>query len=265
VKKDQWPPVLELKNVTVVKGDENKKILNNISLRILPGENVAILGPNGAGKTSLVKTITREYYQLAKKGAVCRVWGEDHWNIFELRYRLGIVSNELQSTYAREISGMETVLSGFFGSIGLHRHRITTDQKKKALKILKFLEIGHLKDRKMSVMSSGEARRFLIGRALVHDPRALILDEPTNSLDLRSTYHFKNIMRKISWSGVSIVLVTQNLQDVIPEITRTVLMKNGQIIMDGPKETILTSRNIGRLFDIPIRIRRKNGYYYALG
>jgi len=255
---------LELKNITVAKDGGKKKILRNISLRVPAGENIAILGPNGAGKTSLLKLITREYYPLADEKALFRVWGKDSWNIFELRYLLGLVSNNLQSLCAREISGLETVLSGFFGGIGLHGERITAGQRKKALSVLRFLEIDRLKNRAMSVMSSGEARRFLIARALVHDPKALILDEPTNSLDLRSTHHFKNMMRKIVRAGTGMILVTQNLQDIIPEIRRVALMKNGRIIEDGPKEIVLISRNISALFDIPVRISKRNGYYYAL-
>ena len=263
--KTAYPPILEMKNVTVVRGDENRKVLNGVSLKVLAGENIAILGPNGAGKTSLMKLITRDYYPLAKDGTVFRVWGRDRWHLFELRDRLGLVSNDLQAVCAREISGMEAVLSGFFGGIGLHRERVTREQKEKALKVLEFLEIAHLKNRKMSVMSSGEARRFLIARALVHDPRALILDEPTNSLDLRSTRHFRSMVRKIARSGVNIVLITQTLQDIIPEITRVVLMKNGRLLEDGPKEKILTARHIGALFDMRVRISRHDGYYYAPG
>jgi len=258
------PPLLELNRVTVIRGDENKKVLDRISFKVLPGEHVAILGPNGAGKSSLIKVMTREYYPLARKGSFCKVWGEKHWNIFELRHLCGIVSNDLQGMYARDISGLEAVLSGFFGSIGLQQNRVTPAQKRKALKILKFLGIESLKDRKMSVMSSGEARRFLIGRALVHDPRALILDEPTHSLDIKAAYHFKNMMRKIAASGVSIILVTQNLQDIIPEISRIILMKNGRVMMDGPKTVVLTRRNISRLFDMPIPVTRKKGYYHAM-
>ncbi len=260
------PPVLELRNVTVIQGEENKKVLDGLSLTIPAGENVAILGANGAGKSSLIKTVTREYYPVADGRSVFKVWGRDRWKLFELRDLLGIVSNDLQVACSRDISGLETVYSGFFSGIGLHPgQRVTAGMKKKAAKVMAFLEIEHLKDRKMCVMSSGEARRFLIARALVHDPKALILDEPTNSLDLRSTHHFKEILRKIARSGIHIVLVTQHLPDIIPEITRVVLMKNGRVLEEGPKASLLTRKHISDLFDLPIEIQRKKGYYYALG
>jgi len=256
-------PLLEFNNLTVVKGDN--KVLDSISIKIWEGENIAILGPNGAGKSSFIKTITREYYPLPKKsGYAFRIWGQDTWNIFDLRFLLGIVSNDLQYTCTREITGIEMVLSGFFSSIGLYREHITFKMKKRAKEVIEFLELQHLKNRKMNEISSGEARRFLIGRALVHDPKALILDEPTNSLDLHELYKFSNVLRKIAKSGTSIIIVTQNLSDIIPEIKRVILMKEGGIYQDGAKESILTHKNLSKLFGTPVEIKRKNGYYYAL-
>ena len=257
------PTLLEFKNVTVVRG--HKKILNSLSLTIRKGENVAILGPNGAGKSSFIKTITREYYPLPqKKDYSFKIWGKDRWDVFDLRFLLGIVSSDLQNDFAREMSGMEVVLSGFFSSIGLYGHRVTRKMRNRAEEILEFLEIYDLRDRFMTEMSSGEARRFLIARALIHNPKALILDEPTNSLDLHALYKFSDILRKIARSGVSVILVTQNLHDIIPEIGRVILMKDGKLFKDGPKEDILSDKNISMLFGTSVGIKRKDGYYYGL-
>ena len=257
-------PLLEFNKITVLKG-ENQKVLDSISLKIYEGENVAVLGPNGAGKSSLIKIITREYYPIFQdNGCPFKIWGQDSWDVFDLRFLLGIVSNDLQYDCTRDITGMEMVLSGFFSSIGLFREHLTLKMKKKAQEIIDFLEIGHLCDRKMNQMSSGEARRFLIGRALVHDPKALILDEPGNSLDLHALYKFSNILSKIARTGTNIILVTHNLSDIIPEIQRVILMKNGKVYKDGTKESILTDENISRLFGASIKIIRKDDYYYAL-
>ena len=266
MKKNRLPPILEMKNVTVIQGDRNKQLLKSISLKISAGENVAILGPNGAGKTSLIRTITREYYPVARRNTVLRIRGEDHWDLFELRDLLGVVSSSLQSACDREMPGIEMILSGFFGGIGLHQgQQVTARMMKKAGEVLRFLEIASLKNRPVSVMSSGEARRFLIGRAIIHDPQALLLDEPTNGLDLRATHHFKKMIRKIVHAGASVILVTQNLQDIIPEISRVVLMKEGRIVGDGPKNEMLTPARIRALFNVPVELRQKDGYFYTLG
>ena len=257
-------PLLEFNNITVLK-DDRKKVLDSISLKIYEGENVVILGPNGAGKSSLIKLITREYYPFSQEGECSfRIWGQDRWDVFDLRSLLGIVSNDLQYACARDITGMEMVLSGFFSSIGLFKEHLTARMKRKADQVIEFLEIGHLKDRRMNQMSSGEAKRFLIGRALVHDPKALILDEPGNSLDLHALYKFSNILRKIAKSSISIILVTHNISDIIPEIGRVILMKDGKFCKQGTKASILTDHNISELFGACVEIKRKGGYYYAL-
>ena len=257
-------PFLEFKNLTVTKGD-GKTLLDRLTLTINDGENVAILGPNGAGKSSLIKTITREYYPVTGQGGVlCRIWGQERWNVFDLRFLMGIVSNDLQYTFTRRITGEEVVLSGFFSSVGLYKEPITLQMRKKAGAVIEFLGLAHLKNRMITEMSSGEARRFMIGRALVHDPKVLILDEPTNSLDPHALYKAGDLLRKIARSGVSVVLVTQNLYDVFPEIGRVILMKDGKLLKDGDKERILNAQNLSGLFDIPVKIVSQDGYYYWL-
>ena len=263
--KSEITPLIQFKNITVIKGNY-QKIVDAVSVTIHEGENVAILGPNGAGKSSFIKTITRDYYPLPEgKHIVFKIWGKENWDVFNLRNRLGVVTSSLQHIHTSEISGMDIVLSGFFSSIGTWHQTITASMEKKALEVLEFLEIISLRERKMTEMSSGEARRFLVARALVHKPKALILDEPTNSLDLHALHIFRKTLRKIAKSGTSIILVTQNLQDIIPEINRVILMKRGKFVYDGSKENAITSKNIGRLFDVPLEILNKDGYYYAFG
>ncbi len=262
--KTDSPSLLELKNVTVVRG--GRKILDSVSLSIEQGEHVAIIGPNGSGKSSLIKTFTKEYHPLASAdGLVLNIMGKGTWNVFELRKLLGIVSGDLQQTYFRQVSVLDVVLSGFFSSIGIYyNHEVTPEMENRAREVLEFLEISHLEDRLISELSSGEARRVLIGRALVHDPEALILDEPANSLDLKALHSFREIIRKIAGSGKSIILVTHTLEDIIPEINRVILIRNGKIFMDGKKQEILTDANLSELFSLPIEVVRKNGYYQAL-
>ena len=258
------PLLLELKNVTVIRC--GKKILDSVSLSIEQGEQVAIIGPNGSGKSSLIKTITKEYYPLAStEELVIKIMGKDRWNVFELRKLLGIVSGDLQQTYFRQIKVVDVVLSGFFSSIGIYyNHNVTPEMETRAREIMEFLEILHLENRLICELSTGEARRILIGRALVHDPYALILDEPANSLDLKALYSFRECIRKIASSGKSVILVTHNLQDIIPEINRVVLIREGKIFRDGKKGDILTDANLSELLSLPVRVLEKGGYYQAL-
>jgi iron complex transport system ATP-binding protein len=261
---DPSPPLLEFSNVTVFHGE--KKVLDSLSITLHEGENIAILGPNGAGKSSFIKTLLREFYPVTgDEKVIFRMHGKDVWDVFELRSSLGIVSNDLQYTFTRPLNGREVILSGFFSSIGLFNQTITPAMEQRTDEILAFLEITHLKDRPMTAMSSGESRRLLIGRALVHNPKTLLLDEPTNSLDLHALHTFRQTMRKIAQNGTGIILITHNLHDIIPEISRVVLMKDGRFCGDGPKDEMLTDAKIGNLFSVPLHVRGEGGYFYATG
>jgi iron complex transport system ATP-binding protein len=261
---DPTPPLLEFSNVTVFHGE--KKVLDSLSITLQEGENIAILGPNGAGKSSFIKTLLREFYPITgDEKVIFRMHGKDVWDVFELRSSIGIVSNDMQYTFNRPLNGREVILSGFFSSVGLFNQQITPPMEQRADEILAFLEIEHLKDRPMTAMSSGESRRLLIGRALVHNPKTLILDEPTNSLDLHALHTFRQTLRKIAQAGTGIILVTHNLHDIIPEISRVVLMMDGRFCGDGPKAAMLTDTKIGNLFSVPLHVREEGGYFYATG
>ena len=236
--------------------------LQEVSLRIGVGEHVAILGPNGCGKSTLIKTITRECYPLVRDGSSVRILGRDRWNVFELRKLLGIVSSDLMTSCTREATGRDIALSGFFSSIGIWPHQeVTRAMRDKADQALARLEVSHLADRFTDEMSSGEARRVLLARALVHDPHALILDEPSTALDLFAQHELRLIFRKLAQAGIGLVMVTHHLSDLIPEIDRVVLMDHGRILADGPKREILVAPKLSELFGLPLDLTERDGYY----
>ena len=239
-----------------------RTVLHQIDLRIGVGEHVAILGPNGCGKSTLIKAVTRECYPLMEPGSSMTILGEERWDVFELRAVLGIVSNDLMAACSRDITGRDVVLSGFFSSIGIWpHHQVTVAMREKADRILARLEATHLGEQLVSEMSSGEARRVLIGRALVHDPKALLLDEPSSSLDVSAQHELRRILRELARSGIGLILVTHHLADIIPEVERVVLMRDGRLVEDGPKAAVLTAANLGGLFGVPVTLARRDGYY----
>jgi len=236
--------------------------LRDVSLRIGVGEHVAILGPNGCGKSTLIKTITRECYPLVRENSSVRILGRDRWNVFELRKMLGIVSSDLMASCTRDATGRDIALSGFFSSIGIWPHQeVTAAMHEKAEQALAMLAVSHLADRFTDEMSSGEARRVLLARALVHDPHALILDEPSTALDLFAQHELRLIFRKLAQAGIGLVMVTHHLSDLIPEIGRVVLIDRGRIVADGPKREVLTAPRLSQLFGLPLDLTERDGYY----
>jgi len=258
------PPLIEYKNVTIMRN--SRIILDNINLTIHSGEQVAILGPNGAGKSSLLKTITREYYPLADgQDRFVRIMGEEFWDVFELRKHLGIVSWEAPRSIFRDFTCFEIVLSGFLSSIGIWNYQeITPEMQYQARQIMGFLGISHLLERNFSEISAGETRLVLIARALVHDPEALLLDEPTSSLDPGATVELRRIMRKIAIQGKTLIVITHNLSDIIPEIKRVIMIAGGKIVADGSKEELLKPECLADLFGIKLEVFQRNGYYHMI-
>lgn len=259
----ETPPLIDYRNVTVVKND--RVILDSITLSIAFRENTAIIGPNGSGKTSLIKTITREYYPLAAEPEPYQsIFGNELWNIFDLRQLIGVVTSEMANDCVKyHLPVREAIASSFFGSIGIHGDdSVTPTLEKKTRQLMDLLEISHLGDRYLSEVSNGELRRVIIARALVHDPKALLLDEPSSSLDFRATCELREILRKVARSGRSIIMVTHNLPDLIPEISRVILLKEGRIFKDGAKSEILTSDNLSNLYGLNLEVVRRDGYYY---
>jgi iron complex transport system ATP-binding protein len=253
-------PLLDFRNISVMRGQ--KIALSNFSLRIGADEHVAILGPNGCGKSTLIKTITRECYPLARDESTMSILGQDSWDVFSLRSLLGIVSNDLMLSCTGDASGRDVVLSGFFSSTAIYpNHTVDPKQLHMADAALAELKISYLADRPVCEMSSGEARRVLIARALVHKPRALLFDEPCNSLDLAAQQKVRQTMSSLARSGTAIILVTHELADIVPEIQRVVLMSKGQVVVDGPKEEILNVQHLSELFGVNVEMARKNGHY----
>ncbi len=254
------PPLIEFKNVSVARGE--RIALDQLNLNIGLGEHVAILGPNGCGKSTFIKSITRECYPRLIEGSWLKILGKERWNIFELRSLLGIVSADLMTACTRDIKAREVTISGFFSSIGVWSNvQVTRKMRKKADEALARLEALHLADRWMDELSSGEARRVLLSRALVHEPRALMLDEPSTALDLFAQHELREILRRLAQSGVGIIMVTHHLSDLIPEIERVILLSGGRAVADGPTKEILTAARLGALFGLPVDLVERNGYY----
>ncbi len=262
-------PILQLENATVVK--DGRPVIDGISLTIHEGEHTVVLGPNGAGKSMLLKLLTHRERPLARLEGPppVRVLGQEVWNITELQSQLGIVSADLHQHFVNGnsegwITGEAAVLSGFLVSYGILRYGVVTaDMRRQTSAALEMMGVPHLAKRRMNEMSSGEARRVMLARALVTAPRALVLDEPTTGLDLVARHDFMDRVRHIARAGTTLILITHHVEEIVPEIERVVLLRRGRIAADGPKVSTLTPERLSTVFEGPVALDIAGGYYFA--
>ena len=255
--------ILEINNAQIYRGDTC--VFDDLSFVMEENQHTAILGPNGAGKSTILKLLAGEVHAVPKDDTSIRLFGETQWNVWAIRKRLGMVSHDLQHQYMEQVTGLKVVLSGYYASIGTYGHQeFSYAQIAQARAVMEDLGIGAMTDRKYAAMSTGEQRRCLLARALVHAPSVLVLDEPTSGLDLTATFHYLDLVRAYMRKGNTILLVTHHIHEIPPEIRRVVLLKSGKILEDGEKKAVLTERNLSHLFDCPVTLVHANGWYQAL-
>jgi iron complex transport system ATP-binding protein len=255
-------PFIEIERATVYRGDTC--VFHDLSLAIDEGTHAAILGPNGAGKSTFLKLLAGEAHPVPHDETHIRLFGEEQWNVWDVRKRLGLVSHDLQHQYMEQVTGLKVVLSGYYASIGTYAHQdFTYAQISRAHAVMEELGIGFLIDRRFADMSTGEQRRCLLGRALVHDPVALVLDEPTSGLDLTATFHYLDLVRGFMKKGKTVLLVTHHIHEIPPEVERVLLLKEGRVLRDGDKAQVLTDANLSLLFGCSVALAQANGWYQA--
>lgn len=255
--------LLEFNDIYVSYGEE--PVLEKVNLTIEANQHWVILGANGSGKSTLIKLISNDLYPNPKYPFKKELFGKSIWNIFELKQHLGIITHDLHNYFAVHgnfLTAYEVVLSGFYSSIGVFQHQdFTEEQHQKALETLAFLDILAIKDKAVHQMSTGQLRLCVIGRALIHNPKALLLDEPTIGLDFKAQHRFLKLLRKLT-NRLSIILVTHHIEEVFEEISHVALMYNKTIFKQGYKTDILNSENLSTIFEIEMNLQQNNGRYY---
>ena len=257
---------IRMRNVDVARGEH--VVLRDISLSVAAGEHVAILGPNGCGKSTLIKTITCECYPLRVRRWKCLFTAGRDGRSLRCASTWESLPSELPGARTARTRGLDAVVSGFFASSTLWPNLdVTEAMRDAAIEALALLEAEHLRDRWVGEMSAGETRRIMIARALVHRPEMLLLDEPSNALDLAAQRELREILRRLAQNqeprGTGILMVTHHLADILPEMDRVIMMRGGRIVGDGGKETLLKAETLGELFGVALELVKKNGYWHS--
>lgn len=263
--------LITIQDVTVRR--EQTVILDRLSLSIPRGRHTAILGPNGSGKSSLLKLLTRDFYPSFQSNGhqgTVQILGQSEWQVQQLRQRMGIVTPLLDSEFGRERTGRMTVAdavaSGFTATRLKEFGPQVDDQMSEQIETaMERAGVRSLKNRSVETLSTGERRRTMIARAIVHQPDIFVLDEPTNGLDMAAKATFLNVIEDLTrQSSMTIVLVTHHLDEIPPEMKQVVLLDQGRIAFDGDKQLALTSERISDLFGTPVcTTRQSNGWYAA--
>lgn len=260
---DSRPPFLQLTNAIVQRS--GKTILNVGSFKLAEGESMALLGPNGAGKSTFIKLITREILPLYQDEPPVLFRGNARATLQDVKKCLGIVSSTMQDQITVHMPAIEVVVGGLYGSLGVpKRMNASEDDYARCRKTMETLGVDKVADRDVMTLSTGQARRVLFARALVHDPDVIVLDEPCTGLDPQGMHYVRRSMRMIAQSGRAILLVTHYAEDIIPEIDRLLLIKNGAVHADGPKEELLTDASMSSLFDVPMSVAEVTPGHYSL-
>ena len=253
---------LSFEHVNVARGEN--VVLHEINLSVRKGEHVAILGPNGCGKSTLIKTMICECYPVAKPETRVSIFGRERWDLTELKKRLGVVSAELPGRPTLGITGREAVLTGFFSSSTLWPNLVvTSEMRDRAEEVLWTVDAMGIAEKLVGEMSAGQQRRVMIGRALVASSEMLLLDEPSNALDLSAQRELREMLRELAQQGTGILLITHHIADILPEIDRVLMMRDGRIVADGAKTELLTGERLSELFDTTVEVVERDGFYFA--
>jgi iron complex transport system ATP-binding protein len=259
--------IVELEHVNVARG--KNVVLHDLSLKIAAGEHVAILGPNGCGKSTLLKTMTCEVYPLVKPETRVRIMGRERWDLTELKRRMGVVSAELPGKQTLTTTGFDAIVTGFFSSSTLWPNLVVTaSMRERAEEILELVGAKALREKPVGQMSAGQQRRVMIGRALAGtsvdgEVKMLLLDEPSNALDLGAQYDLREMLHGLAENGTAIMLITHHIADILPEMQRIVMMREGRITEDGTKKDLLTEAKLSGLFGREIVMSEREGYWNA--
>jgi iron complex transport system ATP-binding protein len=252
-------PVLAVHNL-VIRRDKTV-ILDHLSWRIKPREHWVILGANGSGKTSLLSALTG--YLMPTSGTIellGEIYGESDWR--ELRKQVGLVSSSIRQMMAEPETALETVISGKNAMIDFWGTPTASDLRR-GRAILAKIECSHLAKRPWSVLSQGERQRILIGRALMADPKVLILDEPCAGLDPVARETFLNFLEKLGRSPAApaLILVTHHVEEITPAFQNALVMKQGEALAAGPIQLTLRSEILSEAFDSRLKLSRRNNRY----
>ena len=246
---------LDACNTTAYKQDF--KVIKNLNLKLFDNERILILGPNGSGKSSIVDLINRNIYPLVKKGSYFRIFNEELIDIWKVRKYISTVNNEIKFRINKHLKVKDVLLSGLYGRFC----KINSPNIEDLIKVKELIEkmlLNDIADKKFGYLSDGEKQISIIARAIINNPKVLILDEPSVNIDLKSRILLINKIKDLSQLGISVLCITHDISIITKDYNRVIFLKDREIIRDGKPFELMKSENINQLFDINIKLIENN-------
>ena len=242
---------LDIKNTTAYKNDY--KVIKNLSIKLFDKERIIILGPNGAGKSAIVDLINRNIYPIVKKDSYFRIFNDELIDIWKVRKYISTVNNEIKLRINKHLKVRDILLSGLYGKFC----KINNPKIEDLIKVKELIEkmlLNDIADKKFGYLSDGEKQISIIARAIINNPKVLILDEPSVNIDLKSRIFLIKKIQDLSQLGISILCITHDISIITKDYNRVIFLKDREIIRDGKPNELMTNKNINELFDIDIKL-----------
>ena len=242
---------LDIKNTTAYKNDY--KVIKNLSIKLFDKERIIILGPNGAGKSAIVDLINRNIYPIVKKDSYFRIFNDELIDIWKVRKYISTVNNEIKLRINKHLKVRDILLSGLYGKFC----KINNPKIEDLIKVKELIEkmlLNDIADKKFGYLSDGEKQISIIARAVINNPKVLILDEPSVNIDLKSRIFLIKKIQDLSQLGISILCITHDISIITKDYNRVIFLKDREIIRDGKPSELMTNKNINELFDIDIKL-----------
>ena len=242
---------LDVKNTNAYKQDF--KVIKNLSIKLFYNERIIILGPNGSGKSSIVDLINRNIYPLVEKGSYFKIFNEELIDIWKVRKYISTVNNEIKLRINKDLKVKDVLLSGLYGRFcKINNPKI--EELNKVKELIDKMFLNDIADKEFGYLSDGERQISIIARAIINNPKVLILDEPSVNLDLKSRIFLIEKIKNLSQLGICILCITHDISIITKDYSRIIFLKDREIIRDGKPSELMNSKNINKLFDIDIKL-----------
>tara|TARA_Y100001968_G_C19410172_1_gene745835 strand:+ start:379 stop:1191 length:813 start_codon:yes stop_codon:yes gene_type:complete len=241
---------------------DKEEILSNINIDLNYGENILILGPNGSGKSTFLKLLNRSIYPIVTKHSSLKLFNKENINIWDVRKKIGFLFKEMEQRVNKGVTLYDLILSGFSGTFNSRYSKLLSEKEKiKIDTLINKWGLNNIIDKDFTSLSDGQKRRALLARALVYEPKILVLDEPFSNLDIKSNYILNKNINKLIDQSVNIIYVTHTLESILSKTNRVLLIKEGKIIKDGNPSELITSKTLSDLFGISLNVMKQEEYW----